>query len=54
MKTYIFQQLKLLFPSRYEIYSAILTRDKRYNTPSYSALWLDLSQGSGGVGSRNL
>ena len=51
MKKYVFQPFKLLYPSRYEIYLPILTRAKRYNTASYSAVWLDLALGSGGAGS---
>ena len=54
MKKYILQPFKLIYPSRNETYFPINTRDKRYNTPSFSALWLDLALGSGGVGSPNL
>ena len=51
MKKYVLQPFKLLYPSRYEIYLPIITRAKRYNTASFSAVWLDLALCSGGAGS---
>ena len=54
MKKYVFQPFKLLYPSRYGTYLYVLTRDKPYNTACFSAVWLDLALGSGGVGSPNL
>ena len=53
-KKYIFEPFKLLYPSRDETHLNRLTRDKRYNTPSLSALWLDLAPGSEGAGCPNL
>ena len=51
MKKCVIQPFKLLYPSIYPTYLPILTRDKRLNTPSFSALWLYLALGSGGVDS---
>ena len=53
-KKYVFHPFKLLHPAGYETYLPIPTRDKRYNTSSFSEVWLDLALGSGGVGSPNL
>ena len=54
MKKYVFQSFKLLHSSRYGTYLPKLTRDKRYNTTGFIAVWLDLALRSGGVGSPNL
>ena len=51
MRIHVFQPIKLLYASWYETYLSILAHDKRYNTPCFSAPWLDLAQGSGRVGS---